>query len=365
MSTYTPSGKPQNATKGLAGEVRAEFQAIFADLQGRPTSSSVVGGFANYSVDSGSANAYVVTLGAALNGYVDGLTALFRATNANTGPATVNVNNLGVTPLARADGSALQAGDIVAGQVVQISYAGPTSSFQVNATGASSQALVASNAATNAALSASAAATSAQSASLSATAASNYGAALSGSSTTPVAIGLGAKTFTATTGRQWSPGQFLVLASSANNSLYMHGQVTSYNPVNGVLVMNVLCVYGAGTPADWSISLAGTQGPIGPQGASTSGLARVNVTGTSQIATSGNDYWLGNVNASEVTLPAAPADGDETAITPANGLLTNTINTGSIIIRGPAAAAAGIITLDKGIRMQLKYSSLLACWVMV
>lgn len=277
---YTPSGKPLNQTKGLAAEMRAEFQLISAGFNLLPVPAAVVGGYANYSADTGAANAFVVTIGAAVAAYVDGLTILFKAANANTGAATVNVNALGVKTITRSDGSALQANDILAGQIMTASYSTTSGQFQLNATGSAASALAAANSAsaastsasgaatsaTNAAGSATNAATSATNAATSATAAANYAAALSGTSATSVLIGTGAKSFTASTGKQWSAGQFLTLASAANNANFMHGQVTSYNAGTGALVMNVLDVGGAATFADWQINVAGTQGPTGAAG---------------------------------------------------------------------------------------------------
>jgi len=60
-------------------------------------------------------NAYVVTLASAPAALVDGLLVDFKAVNANTGAATLNVNALGVISLCREDGSALAAGDVVSG----------------------------------------------------------------------------------------------------------------------------------------------------------------------------------------------------------------------------------------------------------
>lgn len=94
-------------------------------------------------------------------------------------------------------------------------------------------------------------------------------------------------------------------------------------------------------------------------------LTRQNVAGTAQTAAAGNDYWLNSGAATAVTLPASPSDLDEIAITPANGLLTNTVDSGAVNVRGPASTASGVITLNIGARMQLKYSSTLAMWVMV
>lgn len=94
-------------------------------------------------------------------------------------------------------------------------------------------------------------------------------------------------------------------------------------------------------------------------------LLRKEVIGTAQAGAVGYDYWAINAAATVLTLPAAPADGDEMAFTPANGLKTNAIDSGAITVRGPAGTASGVITLDLGVRMQLKYSATLTLWVML
>jgi hypothetical protein len=76
----------------------------------------------NFYIDSGAANAYVLTLAASMTnpvsvvagqGYFVGMTIRFRAGNANTGASTVNVNSAGVKNLKQADGTTdLAAGDI-------------------------------------------------------------------------------------------------------------------------------------------------------------------------------------------------------------------------------------------------------------
>jgi hypothetical protein len=74
----------------------------------------------NFYIDSGAADAYVLTLAASMTnpvsatvGYFNGMTIRFRAGNANTGASTVNVNSAGVKNLKQADGTTdLAAGDI-------------------------------------------------------------------------------------------------------------------------------------------------------------------------------------------------------------------------------------------------------------
>jgi hypothetical protein len=77
--------------------------------------------------DTGAANAYVVTFqpGQPIPAsYTSGLTVKFKALNACSGASTVNVNGLGNVAIRRATGVALTTGDIVSGQVVELTYDG-------------------------------------------------------------------------------------------------------------------------------------------------------------------------------------------------------------------------------------------------
>ena len=81
--------------------------------------------------------------------------------------------------------------------------------------------------------------------------------AFTGTSTTSVAIGTGAKSFTTQADLAFSSGQWVIVARQADPSNYMLGQVTDYNNVSGVLQILVLStgVGGSGTFTDWSIGL--------------------------------------------------------------------------------------------------------------
>lgn len=85
-------------------------------------------------------------------------------------------------------------------------------------------------------------------------AANAYQLAVTGTSTTSVAIGTGSKSFTTQTGLAFSVGMTLRIANNSTN--YMTGDVTSYTTGTGVLVVNVTSVVGSGTLASWTISLA-------------------------------------------------------------------------------------------------------------
>jgi hypothetical protein len=77
-----------------------------------------------YSSATGSSNAYVLTLSPALTDHVAGREISFKANFANTGAATININGLGAVALKKNGSSALEANDILSGQIVTIAYDG-------------------------------------------------------------------------------------------------------------------------------------------------------------------------------------------------------------------------------------------------
>ncbi len=69
--------------------------------------------------DTGAANAYVITFGVGQpqpTQYTKGMGVKFTAANTNTGTSTINVDGLGAVTIHRANGVALAANDITAGQ---------------------------------------------------------------------------------------------------------------------------------------------------------------------------------------------------------------------------------------------------------
>jgi hypothetical protein len=101
---YTYSGAFIPGTLARAEQVGTEYSAVQA-------------GFALLAyqgVDSGVANAYVVTTnGAPLTSYTDGQIVQFKASASNTGSTTINVNNIGVIPILSSGGQTLAAGAIL------------------------------------------------------------------------------------------------------------------------------------------------------------------------------------------------------------------------------------------------------------
>lgn len=81
-------------------------------------------GVLDYASDSGSANAYAITLSPALSANITGMPIRFKAANTNTGTSTLNVNGIGTVAIKKNVSTALAAGDIVSGQIVTVVYDG-------------------------------------------------------------------------------------------------------------------------------------------------------------------------------------------------------------------------------------------------
>jgi len=77
----------------------------------------------NYGVDSGTANAYYCILSPALTAPVVGMPIRVKIANTSTGASTLNPGS-GVAPIKHPDGSAIAAGDLIAGGIYTFEYDG-------------------------------------------------------------------------------------------------------------------------------------------------------------------------------------------------------------------------------------------------
>lgn len=119
--TYTPLTAN---TVARAADVNNRFAGVSAGFDLLPPPLYLFEDRVTWSNDTGTVNAYVATPAVALTAYHTGTHISMQATNTNTGPSTINVSGLGVKQIVRADGTALTAGDIVAGQVLDLTYDG-------------------------------------------------------------------------------------------------------------------------------------------------------------------------------------------------------------------------------------------------
>lgn len=126
------AGAP-NATTTVKGIVELATQSeIDARTATGGTGASLVGTpdlarstlLSDYKVDTGTANAYVITPVPAVSAYTTGQIFSFKPVNANTTASTLNVSGLGVKSIKTTNGSALVANDIIASQIVVVEYDG-------------------------------------------------------------------------------------------------------------------------------------------------------------------------------------------------------------------------------------------------
>lgn len=73
-------------------------------------------------VDSGVANAYVLTFAANFTAYTDGIVIYWIVGTTNSGASTINVNGLGPVAIVNQDLTALTSNQLIAGQVATIMY---------------------------------------------------------------------------------------------------------------------------------------------------------------------------------------------------------------------------------------------------
>ena len=76
-----------------------------------------------YTTASGT-DTYTADLTPPIADYIEGSAYNIKFTNPNTGASTINLNSLGAKDIKKADGSALVAGDILAGQISDLFYNG-------------------------------------------------------------------------------------------------------------------------------------------------------------------------------------------------------------------------------------------------
>lgn len=195
----------------------------------------------------------------------------------------------------------------------------------------------------------------------------------SGTSATSCAVGLGALTFVTQAGLLFVAGMEVIVASAADVSNFMQGQVVSYSDTT--LVVKVTNNAGSGTHADWIIALCGVRGPtgatgatgaVGPQGpagiqgpSGTAGVAQiVNAGGTADALTG---TYSGTVAATDLTLVAVvPASANATT-TP-----TFSPNAASpVVIKKGNGAALAAGDLQPNAAAFLAYSATKSAWILL
>jgi microcystin-dependent protein len=103
----------------LSGTVSASLLDQNFNADGAIINDSAAG-WVNAAIDTGSVNSYVITLNPPASAYLNGFFLAFLPLNQNTGPSSINVNNLGNIQILKQDGSALTPQTIVPGTVYSL-----------------------------------------------------------------------------------------------------------------------------------------------------------------------------------------------------------------------------------------------------
>lgn len=169
----------------------------------------------------------------------------------------------------------------------------------------------------------------------------------SGTSSSSVAVGLGTKTFTTQTGKNFVSGMNVVAARASDPvAVRMSGTLQSYNSGTGEFVMAALKSSGSGTFSNWVLSLSGEAGPAD--------MIWTPVTGTTHTSSARQELALRNVNATTVTLNGSPVDGERLAIHIENSRYDNVVARNGKTIMG---YADDLQLNDPAVLWQLVYSS--------
>lgn len=121
-ASTTVKGVSQEATQAQV-LARTATGSTSARLFVNPSTLTTVQTY-DYVADAGGTDAYAITVTPAPTAYVTGQVFRFRANTANTGTATLNVNSLGAVTIVKNVSTALDTGDILAGQIIEVVYNG-------------------------------------------------------------------------------------------------------------------------------------------------------------------------------------------------------------------------------------------------
>jgi len=242
--------------QGPTGDVNPEMYVILADTELARDEAQSSATSALASANTATAQAVISTDASSVSTTQAGI-ATTQAGLASTSASTA-ATQAGISTT-QAGLASTFASNALTSENTAITQAGiATTQAGLSATSAS-EALTSANTATTQAGLASTSASEALASELSATASAETAVnapGTSGTSTTSLAIGLGSKTFTTQTAKDWGIGQFVVIAVTTDVESFMFGQISAYDLGTGSMTVLVTATGLLGTYANWTISLA-------------------------------------------------------------------------------------------------------------
>lgn len=136
MSTdyYSRTALSENS-RALTAPINTQLAAIETGLGYLPSREETRRQTNVFAVDSGAANAYIVTRSDADSSYGDGMLVRFKVGAGNTniaGASTIDVDGVGVTSLVMPDGTNPPAGDLTAGDFISTVYDADNDQFVIH-----------------------------------------------------------------------------------------------------------------------------------------------------------------------------------------------------------------------------------------
>jgi hypothetical protein len=129
---FTPEFVP--ATKARSDAVNVQYQLIQNAFDLLPSdSAALTTDTATFAPESGTGNAYVVTMPDTRTSNQDGDAVRFFATHSNTGSATLAVDAIGAVALVNWTGTVLGGGEIISGRIYEIRYDATNVQFVISA----------------------------------------------------------------------------------------------------------------------------------------------------------------------------------------------------------------------------------------
>lgn len=249
--------------QGPTGDVNPEMYVILADTELARDEAQSSATSALASANTATAQAVISTDASSVSTTQAGIAttqAGLASTSASTAATQAGISTTQAGLASTFASNALTSENTAITQAgIAITQAGiATTQAGLSATSAS-EALTSANTATTQAGLASTSASEALASELSATASAETAVnapGTSGTSTTSLAIGLGSKTFTTQTAKDWGIGQFVVIAVTTDVESFMFGQISAYDLGTGSMTVLVTVTGLLGTYANWTISLA-------------------------------------------------------------------------------------------------------------
>lgn len=118
-------------TKARSSEINSDRTATEQGFDRLPTRASMDAGSVWFVEDTGSADAYAVAMQKTATAYTDGMSFTMRVANTNTGACTVDVDGIGAKAIKLANTADPIAGDLTAGDTVDLVYDADEDHFRI------------------------------------------------------------------------------------------------------------------------------------------------------------------------------------------------------------------------------------------